>query len=279
MMRRLGFTLSRNFVSSALDMLKKWMQQRFGREGRNVEICDSILAYCRELIRMAREDGVSLDWVVHTRFVFIVTGIVAIFDRQNLYRELWPPNDEVPRRAGIICDWVVAHERPQDYDDVVLKCNELVEEVLNMVRADGESSARPPFSFMLRLADYYFATDNVYEMKNTLEQCKALNIAVAESTTAKFMQLACAANLPDVPQLFLTWRVERDNCTIATTDVFRLLMFYCRSGGGRPCPQCGEKFNHRNVYVHTWASTPKEQRRLPDAAGGADAQRCTRRHP
>jgi hypothetical protein len=255
--RTMGFTLSRTFVATALDALKRYVTERFKREGRNPQIAANVLSKCRHLCDMAVEDGVALDWVIYTRLTYVLTTVVAVFDRQNMYRSSWPAGD-VPRREGIVTEWVVSHKRCADFDAVVGKCNAFLDELLDEVR--HRTNARPPFSFMLRLADYYFATDNFHAMLAVVEDCDALGVSIAESTTAKLMQMACAFNIEEVPRLFHTFRAAPPQCLVAAPDMSRMMLYYARAGGGRPCPACGEPFNHRHVGLEVWQATPAAQR-------------------
>ncbi|CAD2220896.1 hypothetical protein, conserved [Angomonas deanei] len=136
-----------------------------------------------------------------------------------------------------------------------------MEEVLDLLRNDIPS--RPNFNLLFRLMDYYFATDNVEKLIAVMEDAHEYGVTVAESSTAKLMQLACAFNYPTAPELFLRWRVSLPQCAIASPDISRLLFYYSRSGGGLPCPACGEKYNHRNVNVYHWMATPPHQRQCP----------------
>jgi hypothetical protein len=185
--------------------------------------------------------------------------IVSFFDRQNMYRASFP--DDFCRRDGIVVEWVVTNERCVDFDRCVELCDAFVYDLIAEMKADLRS--RPLFSVMYRLSDYFFASDNVEGMLRIMEDSAAQGISIPESTTAKFMQLACAFNDPRVPEYFLRWRCQLPQCAIATPDISRLLFYYCRSGGGRPCAHCGEPFNHRNAGRHAWESTPEHQRQCP----------------
>jgi hypothetical protein len=256
--RTVGFLLTRNYCAVILDNVKRHINKRFQREGRNPDIAASVIRKCRHLRLMAEEDHVPYDFVMHTRELHIAASIAAVYDRQNLYRSNFPLED-VPRREGIVVDWVVSHiERVYDFDTVVRLTEEFVRETVERVKG---THVRPTFSFMTRLADFYFAVDNVDRMLAVIEDSHALGIDVAESTYAKFMQLACAFNVAEVPELQLKFRVAPPQCTVATPDMSRLLGYYGRAGGGKPCPECGEPFNHRNPHVDIWERTPDAMKR------------------
>lgn len=257
--RQLGFLLTRTFAAEGLTVIRQWLIGRFSNEGRTPVLVTEGLAHIRELISWCQEDRLVFDHVLYTRIVFILTSIVSFFDRQNLYRSSFPP--EFSKRDGIVVEWTIGQERCTDFDECVLQCDALMEEVLEMLRADIPT--RPTFSLMYRLMDYYFATDNVEKMIATMEDAESYGVSVAESSTAKLMQLACAQNYPTVPELFMRWRVIPPQCVLATPDMSRLMLYYSRAGGGNPCPACGEPYNHRNVCVYRWLQTPPHQRSCP----------------
>lgn len=257
--RRLGFLLTRTFAAEGFTTIRQWLSREFQTRGRVPTILTDGTAYIRELVQICLEDGLVFDHVLYTRITFLLTMIVSFFDRQNLYRMSFP--DDFAKRDGIVVEWIITNERCVDYDECVLQCDALMEELLEQMRHDIPS--RPPFSFMYRLADYYFATDNVDKLIAVMEDAESYGINVAESTTAKLMQLACAFNYPQVPELLLRWRVLLPQCVLATPDISRLLFYFSRSGGGLPCPHCGEPYNHRNVSVYNWLQTPPHQRQCP----------------
>ncbi|KPA78119.1 putative mitochondrial hypothetical protein [Leptomonas pyrrhocoris] len=257
--RRLGFVLTRSFVAEGLTTIRQWLSHEFQGKGRVPSILTDGTAHIKELVQWCLEDRLVFDHVLYTRIVFLLTMIVSFFDRQNLYRISFP--DDFAKRDGIVVEWVVTNERCVDYDECVLQCDALVEELLEQMRHHIPS--RPPFSFMFRLADYYFATDNVEKLIAVMEDAESYGVNVAESTTAKLMQLACAFNYPQVPELLLRWRVLLPQCVLATPDISRLLFYFSRSGGGQPCPHCGEPYNHRNSSVYNWLQTPPHQRQCP----------------
>ncbi|KAK7200150.1 hypothetical protein NESM_000065700 [Novymonas esmeraldas] len=257
--RRLGFTLTRTYAAEGFTLIRRWLTHEFMQRGRSPTLVTEGTAHIKELMQWCLEDRLVFDHVLYTRIVFLLTMIVSYLDRQNLYRTSFP--SEFTKRDGIVVEWVVTSERCVDYDECVLQCDALMEELLEQMRQDIPS--RPPFSFMYRLADYYFATDNVEKMIAVMEDAESYGMNVAESTTAKLMQLACAFNYPQVPELLLRWRVLPPQCVLATPDMSRLLFYYSRSGGGRPCPHCGEPYNHRNASVYCWLQTPPHQRQCP----------------
>jgi hypothetical protein len=257
--RRLGFVLTRTFAAEGFTTIRQWLSHTFKVQGRVPSILTEGTAHIRELVQWCLEDRIVFDHVLYSRIVFLLTMIVSFFDRQNLYRISF--SDDFVKRDGIVVEWVVTNERCVDYDECVLQCDALMEELLEQMRHHIPS--RPPFSFMYRLADYYFATDNVDKLIAVMEDAESYGMNVAESTTAKLMQLACAFNYPQVPELLLRWRVLPPQCVLATPDISRLLFFFSRSGGGMPCPHCGEPYNHRNVSVYNWLQTPPHQRQCP----------------
>lgn len=257
--RRLGFVLTRTFAAEGFTTIRQWLTNEFRSKGRSPALLTEGTAHVRELMQWSAEDRLVFDHVLYTRIIFLLTMIVSFFDRQNLYRASFAP--DFTKRDGVVVEWVVSNERCTDFDECVLQCDGLMEEVLERMRA--EIPSRPPFSLMYRLMDYYFATDNVDKMIAVMEDAVSYGVNIAESTTAKLMQLACAFNYPQVPELFLRWRVLLPQCVIATPDMSRLLFYYGRSGGGRPCPRCGEPFNHRNANVYCWMQTPPHQRACP----------------
>ncbi|KAG8343268.1 hypothetical protein ERJ75_000677600 [Trypanosoma vivax] len=257
--RRLGFMLTRTFAAEGFTLIRQWLSQHFHNEGRSPLLVTEGVSHIRELVHMCKEDLLVFDHVLYTRIVFLLTMIVSFFDRQNIYRSTFPA--DFSKRDGIVVEWVISSERCVDFDECVLQCDAVLEELLDMLAEDIPS--RPNFSIMYRLIDYYFATDNVEKMIAVMEDAEAFGIGIAESSTAKLMQLACALNYPTVPELFLRWRASLPQCVLATPDMSRLMFYYCRSGGGRPCPVCGESYNHRNVSVYVWQRTPESQRSCP----------------
>lgn len=257
--RRLSFVLTRTFAAEGFTTIRHWLTREFVHRGRSPTIVTDGTSHIKELMHWCLEDRLVFDHVLYARIVFLLTMIVSYFDRQNLYRASF--SADFVRRDGIVVEWVVTNERCVDFDECVLQCDAVMEEVLEQMRNDIPS--RPPFSFMYRLADYYFATDNVEKMIAAMEDAESAGTNVAESTTAKLMQLACAFNYPQVPELLLRWRVLPPQCVLATPDMSRLLFFYGRAGGGLPCPHCGEPYNHRNVNVYCWLQTPPHQRQCP----------------
>ncbi|EAN77620.1 uncharacterized protein TEOVI_000579000 [Trypanosoma equiperdum] len=257
--RRLGFLLTRTFAAEGFTLIKQWLSSHFQTEGRSPLLVTEGISHIRELVRICREDRLVFDHVLYTRIVFLLTMIVSFFDRQNIYRSVFPEN--FSKRDGVVVEWVITSERCVDFDECVLQCDAVVEELLEMLSEDIPS--HPNFSVMYRLIDYYFAADNVEKMIAVMEDAEGYGIGIAESSTAKLMQLACALNYPNVPELFMRWRASLPQCVIATPDMSRLMFYYSRSGGGRPCPVCGEPYNHRNVNVYVWQQTPDHQRNCP----------------
>ncbi|EAN90817.1 hypothetical protein TcCL_ESM03559 [Trypanosoma cruzi] len=254
--RRLGFVLTRTFAAEGFTVIREWLSHHFNYEGRSPLLVTEGISHIRELVQFCKEDRLVFDHVLYTRIVFLLTMIVGFFDRQNIYRSAFPEN--FTKRDGVVVEWVISCERCVDFDECVLQCDAVLEEVLEMLRQDIPS--RPNFSIMYRLIDYYFATDNVEKMIAVMEDTESYGIDIAESSTAKLMQLACALNYPNVPELFMRWRVSLPQCVLATPDMSRLMFYYSRSGGGRPCPLCNEPYNHRNVSVYVWQKTPEHQR-------------------
>nr|CCC93404.1 conserved hypothetical protein [Trypanosoma congolense IL3000] len=257
--RRLGFLLTRTFVAEGFTLIRQWLSSHFHAEGRSPALVTEGISHIRELVRMCKEDRLVFDHVLYTRIVFLLTMIVSFFDRQNIYRSTFP--ESFSKRDGVVVEWVISNERCVDFDECVLQCDAVLEELLEMLRQDIPS--HPNFSVMYRLIDYYFATDNVEKMIAVMEDAESYGIGIAESSTAKLMQLACALNYPTVPELFMRWRVSLPQCVVATPDMSRMMFYYSRSGGGRPCPTCGEPYNHRNVSVYVWQRTPEHQRNCP----------------
>ncbi|RNF05313.1 hypothetical protein TraAM80_04604 [Trypanosoma rangeli] len=267
--RRLGFVLTRTFAAEGFTVIREWLSHHFSYEGRSPLLVTEGIFHIRELVQFCKEDRLVFDHVLYTRIVFLLTMIVGFFDRQNIYRSSFPEN--FTKRDGVVVEWVISCERCVDFDECVLQCDAMLEEVLEMLRQDIPS--RPNFSVMYRLIDYYFATDNVEKMIAVMEDAESYGISIAESSTAKLMQLACALNYPTVPELFMRWRVSLPQCVLATPDMSRLMFYYARSGGGKPCPLCGEPYNHRNVNVYVWQNTPEHQRNCQALLGRTAAQR------
>ncbi|KAG5505655.1 hypothetical protein JKF63_04990 [Porcisia hertigi] len=257
--RRLGFVLTRTYAAEGFTTIRQWLSREFLLNGRSPSLVTEGTAHIRELMQWCLEDRLVFDHVLYTRIVFLLTMIVSYLDRQNLYRASFP--EDFSKRDGIVVEWIITNERSVDFDECVLQCDAVMEELLEQMRQDIPS--RPSFSFVYRLADYYFATDNVEKMIAVMEDAESYGVSVAESTTAKLMQMACAFNFPQVPELLLRWRVLPPQCVLATPDISRLLFFYSRAGGGLPCPHCGEPYNHRNVSVYCWLQTPPHQRQCP----------------
>lgn len=258
--RPLGFLLTRSFVAEGFTTIRHWLTQQFDLHGRSPHLVIDGIRYIRELLYWCKEDKLVLDHVMYTRIIFLLTMIVSFMDRHNLYRSSFSSGDFV-KRDGIVVEWVLSTERCVDFDEAVLQCDAFLEDVLAMLREDITS--RPTFNIFYRLIDYYFATDNVEKMLTIMEEAEEAGVPVAESSTAKLMQLSCALNQPATPALFLRWRVALPQCLIATPDMSRLLFFFARAGGGYPCPVCGEQYNHRNVSVYVWLETPPHQRNCP----------------
>ncbi|KEG11964.1 hypothetical protein DQ04_02111060 [Trypanosoma grayi] len=257
--RRLGFVLTRTFAAEGFTLIRQWLSHHFNYEGRSPLLVTEGIAHIRELVQICKEDCLVFDHVLYTRIIFLLTMVVGFFDRQNIYRSTFPEN--FSKRDGVVVEWVVSGVRCVDFDECTLQCDAVLEEMLEMLRQDIPS--RPNFGIMYRLIDYYFATDNVEKMIATMEDADSYGIGIAESSTAKLMQLACALNYPNVPELFMRWRVSLPQCVLAAPDMSRLMFYYSRSGGGRPCPLCGEPYNHRNVCVYVWQKTPERQRNCP----------------
>lgn len=258
--RGLGFMLTRAFAAEGFTTIRHWLTQQFDQHGRSPHLVIDGIRYIRGLMYWCKEDKLVFDHVMYTRIIFLLTMIVSYMDRHNLYRSSFSSGDFV-KRDGIVVEWVLSAERCVDFDEAVLQCDAFLEEVLSLMREDIPS--RPAFNVFYRLIDYYFATDNVEKMLAVMEEAEEAGVPVAESSTAKLMQLSCALNHPATPALFLRWRVSLPQCLIATPDMSRLLFFFSRSGGGYGCPVCGEPFNHRNVLVYVWLETPPHQRNCP----------------
>lgn len=258
--RGLGFMLTRAFAAEGFTTIRHWLTQQFDQHGRSPHLVIDGIRYIRGLLYWCKEDKLVFDHVMYTRIIFLLTMIVSYMDRHNLYRSNFSSGEFV-KRDGIVVEWVLSAERCVDFDETVLQCDAFLEEVLSLMREDIPS--RPAFNVFYRLIDYYFATDNVEKMLAVMEEAEEAGVPVAESSTAKLMQLSCALNHPATPALFLRWRVSLPQCLIATPDMSRLLFFFSRSGGGYPCPVCGEPFNHRNVLVYVWLETPPHQRNCP----------------
>lgn len=257
--RQLGFVITRTFAAEGFTTLRHWLIRQFDLRGRSPHLATEGISHMRELLQWCREDRLVMDHVLYTRVILLLTMVVSFFDRQNLYRSSF--TDSFVKRDGVVVEWVVSTERCTDFDEIVLLCDAAMEEVLELMYEDTKT--RPSFSVMYRLIDYYFATDNLEKMIAVMEDGESFGIPTAESSTAKLMQLACAMNCPDVPKLLMRWRVELPQCVLSTTDMSRLLFYYGRSGGGHPCPHCGEKYNHRHASVYVWLETPPHQRNCP----------------
>ena len=257
--RAMGFKLSRAQAAAAMEMLRKAMNVRFYRDGRDLNISAYIISRLQSIWQMCKEDGVCEDFVFFTRVVTLLASLANCFDRQNIFRQRFQVGDIVNTvllRDWLVGEWVVTDRIP-DYDIVCEETSRVIEAVLEAVRINLPT--RPTFSFFSKLADYYYAIDNFEKMLAVMEDSRACGIPISEAMTAKLMQLASSFNIPSFPELFMEWRVTPDFCMLSTPDISRLLFFYCRSGGGHPCPACGERFNHRYPALHVWRRTTIEQ--------------------
>lgn len=253
--RSLGFQCDRTAIAEGLNLTRSAAMQRFQADGRHPLIISDGLNRLRTLLEWSCEDRIQLDHVFFTRLLFITTTLVSFFDRQNVYRANFP--EDFHRRDGVVFEWVLANSRCVDFDQAVQLCNTFVDEVLSRLHQRMPHS-RISFGLTYRLMDYYFATDQPEKMLAVLEDSA---FPAAESSTAKLMQLACAFNLPNVPELFLRHRALPPQCVLASPDMSRLLFYYGRSGGGKPCQSCGEPYNHRHPGLHVWDQTTAEQKR------------------
>lgn len=257
--RKLGFVVTRAFAAEGFTTIRAWLSGEFEQYGRSPHLIIGGLSALRTLTKWCKEDRLVMDHVLYTRQLLLLTMMVSFMDRQNLHRASFPA--DFVKRDGIVVEWVVNTERCVDFDETVLQCDAVLEEILQQMRQDVPS--RPAFSVLYRLMDYYFATDNVEKMIAVMEDAETYGLPVAESSTAKLLQLACGMNHPSVPALFLRWRASLPQCVLATPDFSRLLFYFSRSGGGHPCPVCGEPYNHRYVSVYVWLETPPHQRKCP----------------
>jgi hypothetical protein len=255
MFRPLGFQCDRVIIAEGINLIRAAALNKFQTDGRHPAIISDGLNRLRLMLEWSCEDNIQLDHVFFARLIAVATTLVSLFDRQNVYRANFP--DDFNRRDGIVFEWVLGASRSTDYDQAVFLCNQFVEEVLLRLKEQLPTS-RYSFGLFYRLMDYYFATDQPEKMLSAMEDSP---FPPAESSTAKLMQLACAFNLPNVPELFLKFRALPPQCVLASPDMSRLLFYYARAGGGKPCPECGERFNHRHPGLHIWEQTPEAQKR------------------
>lgn len=253
--RPLGFQCDRTVIAEGLNLIRAAALHKFQSDGRHPAIISDGLNRLRLMLAWACEDNIQLDHVFFSRLIAVATTLVSLFDRQNVFRANFP--EDFNRRDGIVFEWVLGNVRSTDYDQAVFLCNNFVDEVIECLR-ERIPTSRYSFGLFYRIMDYYFAVDNPEKMLKTMEDSP---FPPAESSTAKLMQLACAFNLPNVPELFLKFRALPPQCVIASPDMSRLLFYFARAGGGQPCPECGEKYNHRHPGLHVWEQTPDEQKR------------------
>jgi len=154
-------------------------------------------------------------------------------------------------------DFVVTDERLKDYDHTVSETYRFLDEMLQKIRST--ISTRPSFAFMFRLSELIFSCDDFPRMHSLLEDMKQMKMFYPDTLTSKLLQLAAAFNHPKMLQLFVDWRIYHDNATLNSFDFFRLLAYYCRSGGGQPCPKCGDPSNHRDASLDYWRNVATEK--------------------
>ena len=257
--REQGMQMIRPHAYAMLNIIRKEAETRIGLEGRSISIIDNIYARLRSFISMSEEDGILMDYMLWTRYLVIMMQVVGLFDRQLVYKEKWQPS-QVRKRDGVFVDYVLTEERLSDYDHAVAETYRLLDEILTKTRRD--ISTRPSFGFMYRLAELLFTCDDFQRMHSVLLDMKEMQMFYPDTLTSKLLQLAVAFNHSKMPDIFAKWRIYHENAILTTFDFFRLMAYYCRSGGGLPCPKCGDPSNHRDVSLEYWrnraTSTQKE---------------------
>eukprot|EP00759_Apiculatamorpha_spiralis_P015049 PhF_6_TR21718/c0_g1_i1/m.31030 len=255
--REQGMVLIRPHAYSVLNALRRHMEALFEKEGRNPDIIRGVYKYLRQFLDFCEEDGMLLDYMMWTRFLVLMLHLLSLFDRQLLYREKWN-YALMKKRDGLFVDFVITHERTADYDFAVQETMKFFHEILAKVRKHVPT--RPSFAFMYRAAEIMFACDDYSGMLSVLEDMKSMGMFTSEALTARLLQLSTSFNIPESNRIFMEWRVFHDNSKLNSMDFFRVLSYYARAGGGRPCPKCGEPYNHRNVSIECWKNTPESQR-------------------
>jgi hypothetical protein len=258
--RSLGFKMTRFYAASVLQMLRQYVVSRFLKEGRNPKMAEQVVGWLKDLHSMCSADGVPYDFVLYSRALWTLTNLVGCFDRQNQYRVAFPEGD-APRREAIVAEWVLGHERCVEFDYIVSLTDSHVNDIIAQTAADMK--CQPAHSFFHRLAEYYFSTDNVEKLVETLETARKFKAELLEAVVAKSIQVVCAFNLPNALELVLRWRALHSLSSLGPADMYRVLYYFGRSGGGNPCPKCGERYNHRNVSRGNYESLPQHQRDCP----------------
>ena len=254
--REQGMQMIRPHAYAMLNIIRQDVENRVEREGRNLEIIDSLYARLRSFVAMSEEDGILMDYMLWTRYLVIMLQLVGLFDRQLVYKEKWV-SSQVRKRDGLFVDYVVTDERLIDYDHAVSETYRFLDEILKKIKLNIPT--RPSFAFMFRLAELLFSCDDFRRMHSVLEDMKQMQMFYPDTLTSKLLQLAAAFNHPKMPQLFSNWRIYHENASLNSFDFFRLLAYYSRSGGGLPCPKCGDPSNHRDASLDYWKNVAKEE--------------------
>jgi len=255
--RSQGMLLTRPQSYSLLNALRRSMECRFEKEGRNPDIVNVTYSRVRQFLKFCEEDGVLLDYMLWNRVLILMLHLMSLFDRQLLYRDKWNYST-MKKREGLFVDFVIGHEHHRDYVYAVEETMKLLDEVVDIVKKTIPT--RPSFAFMYRVAEIAFACDDFDKMFAAMEDMRSLGMFYPESLTSRLCQLATGFNIPTAMEIFVDWRVYHDNSKLNSFDFFRVLAFYCRAGGGYPCPKCGESYNHRNISVEHWRKTPDHQK-------------------
>ena len=242
----------------SLTLFAEIMEYRLENEGRNPSVVIEVLARLRQFIHYMDVDEILMDYMLWTRIIVVLLQLVSLLDRQLLYRDRWSYNT-TKKREGLYIDFVVTHERLTDYDFTVQETYRFIDEILVRIRSVVPS--RPNFAFMHRMAELMFACDDFDRMYSILEDMKGMGMYYSDSLTSRLLQLAIGFNYPNAMQLFVEWRVFHEGSVLNAFDCFRILAYYCRSGGGKPCPKCGESFNHRNGSLDHWINCTKPEHR------------------
>ena len=256
--REHGMQLIRPHTYAMLNLLRRNMEGRMEKDGRDPELILGTLEKLRTFLCYMEEDGILMDYMLWTRVLVVVLHLVSLFDRQLVYRERFS-YASIKKREGLYIDFVITHKRIQDYDYAVRKVYQFLDESLERIRQNILS--RPNYAFMCRLAEIMFTCDDFDRMRSVLEDMREMEMFFSDSLTSRLMQLAVGFNHPDALQVFVEWRIYHENSLINAFDCFRLLAYYCRSGGGKACPKCKDQYNHRNGSLDYWLNhvTPEQK--------------------
>ena len=244
--REQGMQMIRPHAYAMLSMIRKSVEKQVELEGRNISIISATYERLRAFIVMSEEDGILMDYMLWTRYVVIMMQVVGLFDRQLVYKEKWQASS-IRKRDGMFVDFVLSEGRLSDYDTAVIETYRLLDEIIMKIHRDIPT--RPSFAFMHRLAELFFTCDDLLRMHSVLEDMRKIRMFYPDTLTSKLLQLVASFNYKNMSHMFANWRIYHENAALTAFDFFRILAYYCRSGGGLPCPKCGNISNHRDVSL------------------------------